>query len=198
MKESNLLPLESHSIVLHKKSDSEASIFIFGGYCHGQYLNTMFEYKIESETCKKIEIKEENNLPKGRILHAMTIYENDIYIHGGESIGGDYLTDFWKYSITDNKWSLIELKGEFPKARSGHTLITYNKKFFLFGGKTGTIHETNELWAYDITKQQFEIKHDTLLEQYSEKEIQVMTLHAHIEETKKSPKNTSILDILFK
>ena len=132
--------------------------------------------------------------PIGRILHAMAIHENNIYIHGGESKSGEYLTDYWKFSINDNKWTQIELKGDFPKPRSGHSMITYNGKLYLFGGKTGNIHETNELWTYDFGKSQFELKHDTLLEQYSEKEIAAMTLqghHHHTEETKKSPKNTS-------
>jgi len=179
-------------VVLDKRSETEASIFIFGGYCHGKYLNTLFEYKIESGTCKMINVGKEN-VPEGRILHAMGIFENDIYIHGGESKGGEYLTDFWKYSIKDSTWSMIELKGNAPKPRSGHSIITYNSKFYLFGGKTGNIHETNELWAYDINKSQFELKHDTLLEQYSEKEIAAMTLqgHQHMEETKKSPKNNN-------
>lgn len=193
LSETDLYPLESHSIALYKKSDTEASIIIFGGYCHGKYLNLLFEYSIETGTCKKIDPVGDGKTPEGRILHAMAIHDSNIYIYGGESKGGEYLKDIWKFSLKDNQWSEVQIKGEIqPKPRSGHSLITYKDKLVLFGGKTANIHETNELWAFDVNKNQFEIKHDTLLEQYSEKELQTMTLHNQIEETKKSPKNTSI------
>ncbi len=100
---------------------------------------------MESGACKKIEIKEDEKAPEGRILHAMTMHENDLYIYGGESKNGEYLDDMWKFNVKDGKWTQVELKGENPKPRSGHSLIAYNNKFYLFGGKTGNIHETNEL-----------------------------------------------------
>lgn len=153
----------------------------------------MYEYKIEQGTCCKIEIADESeeNTPQGRILHSMATYQNDIYIYGGESKVGDYLGDLWKFSTSENKWTKIDIHDDGPKPRSGHSIITIGSKIYVFGGKTGNIHETNELWAFDIEKQKFELKHDTLLEQYTDKELQSMSLLAQTEESKKSPKALS-------
>lgn len=70
-------------------------------------------------------------------------------------------------------------------------MLVDNEKIYIFGGKTGNIHETNELWLFDIQKLSFSIIHDTLLEQYSEKELQSMLNKSHLEDTKKSPKVNS-------
>ena len=192
-KESELPPVESHTIILYEKSETEGSIFTFGGYHKGKYLNTMTEFKIEQASCVKIEIDKELPAPVGRISHAMAIIKDNIYIHGGESSDGIYLSDLWTFSITNKTWTEIVVETETPKARSGHTMIAYNNSLYLFGGKTGNIHETNELWKFDIEKNKYELKHDTLLEQYTEQEIKSMMSNKKEGEEmgKKSPKNTT-------
>lgn len=184
--------MESHTIVLYEKSETEGSIFAFGGYYKGNYINSITEYNIELGTCTKVDIAKDLPVPLGRIGQSMAIVGDKIYVQGGESGDGQYLSDLWMYSIPKKTWKEIIVESEIPKARSGHTLIPYKNALYIFGGKTGNIHETNELWKFDIEKNKYELKHDTLLEQYTESEIKAMMNNkAQAGSQDKSPKNAA-------
>lgn len=160
----------------------------------------MMAFNIETNTISKIELSDETEVPEGRIGHAVAIIDDQIYLYGGESGDGRYLADIWRFSIPDKKWTQLKIdsKAEPPKPRSGHTMVAFNGNLFIFGGKTGNIHETNELWKIDLSKNQFELKHDTLLEQYTEAELKaIMNNRSQNDDLKKSPKN-STSNLLFK
>lgn len=78
----------------------------------------------------------------------------------------------WMFSLLDKNWTEIKLSShEIPEARSGHSIVAYRDMFFIFGGKKGNLRETNEFWSFDPIKKEFNLIHDTLLEQFSEKEL---------------------------
>lgn len=64
---------------------------------------------------------------------------------------------------------------------------------YIFGGKVGAIHEINEFMMYNIKTNEMKLLHDTLLEQYSEKELnQINTLKNTVVEDKKSTKKIKV------
>ena len=58
-----------------------------------------------------------------------------------------------------------------PKGRSGHSMVVIGDEFFIFGGKTGLIKESNEIWKFIPSTTQYECVHETLLEQFTKEEL---------------------------
>ena len=58
-----------------------------------------------------------------------------------------------------------------PKGRSGHSMVVIGDEFFIFGGKTGLIKESNEIWKFIPSATQYECVHETLLEQFTKEEL---------------------------
>ena len=94
----------------------------------------------------------------------MSVSEEIIYIYGGINSEGHYLDDMWSFNIKDYFWNKIEIKGEIPKARCGHSCLIQDNILYIFGGKTANIFEVNEFWTFDIENNKFTLIHDTLLE----------------------------------
>jgi len=116
-----------------------------------------------------------------------------MFLFGGKTAEGKHLNDLWSYSIKDNTWTKIDYKGESLKGRSGHSMINYKDRLYLFGGKTGAIHEINEMLYYDIRNSEFCLIHDSLLEQYTEKELnQINEMKATVNEDKKKKEKSNV------
>ena len=58
-----------------------------------------------------------------------------------------------------------------PKGRSGHSMVVIGDEFYIFGGKTGLIKESNEIWKFIPQNVQYECVHETLLEQFTREEL---------------------------
>ena len=58
-----------------------------------------------------------------------------------------------------------------PKGRSGHSMVVIGNEFFIFGGKTGLIKESNEIWKFIPERKEYECVHETLLEQFTKEEL---------------------------
>jgi len=58
-----------------------------------------------------------------------------------------------------------------PKGRSGHSMVVIGDEFYIFGGKTGLIKESNEIWKFIPSTTQYECVHETLLEQFTREEL---------------------------
>ena len=59
-----------------------------------------------------------------------------------------------------------------PEARSGQTMINVNGQLYIFGGKLGVIKESNELWILNPNIPKFEIIHGTIIEKYTNQEME--------------------------
>ena len=58
-----------------------------------------------------------------------------------------------------------------PKGRSGHSMVVIGDEFYIFGGKTGLIKESNDIWKFIPSTIQYECVHETLLEQFTREEL---------------------------
>lgn len=116
-----------------------------------------------------------NITPLARVNHSSCILNDILYIFGGETKEGDYLNDMWSFNLLTHQFSQIiyETKPEdLPVGRSGHTMVACNGSLFVFGGKGGNMNEANDLWKFDLQQKKFILIHDTLLELFTEKELQ--------------------------
>lgn len=155
--------LENHSCTTF-----ENGIYIFGGFSKGKHCNDMYLFQPENKTLLKLE-PEDKIRPTERINSSIQTFQDSIFLFGGKNSEGKYLNDIWKYSIKTNHWLLIDVneKEPIPKGRSGHSLNLFDDELYIFGGKSGNIHENNDFWKYKPKTNQFEIVQDNLFEQHS-------------------------------
>ena len=78
--------------------------------------------------------------------HASVVLGDTIYVAGGSSSGAP-TTNFYKYSISSNVWSV---GAGTPVAKSGGDLVACrNKVYYIGGGNTAIATGTSETFVYD-------------------------------------------------
>ncbi|XP_054167519.1 attractin-like protein 1 [Oppia nitens] len=96
---------------------------------------------------------------KGRALHQSVIYDSSMFVIGGEYYEPEEF--LMKFDLKMKKWESFkankQIEEETPGERFGHSVVVYDNKLIMFGGmtKNGTINR--DLWAYDISKQQWKL-----------------------------------------
>ena len=50
-------------------------------------------------------------------------------------------------------------------------MVVIGDEFYIFGGKTGLIKESNEIWKFIPERNEYECVHETLLEQFTKEEL---------------------------
>ncbi|CAG2113222.1 unnamed protein product [Medioppia subpectinata] len=95
---------------------------------------------------------------KGRALHQSVLYENSMYVTGGEYYEPEEF--LMRFDLKLKKWETIKgdiESGVVPSERFGHSVVLHNNKLIMFGGmlKNGSI--THDLWAYDILRQRWDL-----------------------------------------
>jgi len=170
----------------HSMSLVGDKIVIFGGFDKGVFSNSVYIYNIKENSWENndktendnelleegqevIEKKsgEEDNIfaPEPRINHSQISVNTSILIYGGVDKDGKYFDDMWTYDILNKVWQKVEINGEVPKARQGHSaLLIENDQMLIFGGKIGNIFEINEFWKFDLNTKRFSIIQGTLLQ----------------------------------
>ena len=172
----------------HSMSLVGNKIVIFGGFDKGIFSNKIYIYDINANSWDN-NLKGENDnaileegggverqsiseinqfMPDPRINHSQTtINGTTIVIYGGVDKDGRYFDDMWTFTLMDRLWQRIEINGEIPKARQGHSAVLIDddsNQILFFGGKTGNIFEINEFWKFDMNTKRFTLIQGTLLQ----------------------------------
>lgn len=185
--------IENHSTNLYEE---KGIVILFGGFSKGHYLNSLYTIDLDQ---KRFELIEALNVkstgqPSARINHSSLIFDKKLYVFGGKSSDGTFLNDMWSFDLESNAWAKIITETS-PKGRSGHSMVYYQGEFYIFGGKSGNIHESNELWKFNPTSKVFTLVHDTLLEQFSESDLSLLSkkhTELEIKKEKKEKKGNTL------
>lgn len=143
-------PRVCHSSVLYK-----SKMYIFGGHnpdpgsnLINDLKNELFELDFKTNTWRQIEGP---NFPY-RTEHSSVCTQGRMLIFGGYSGLGGYKNDIVVCDLENGfKWETIPPKGDFPSARSAHSICLYNNKVFLFGGWDGRT-SNNNFYKFNISK----------------------------------------------
>jgi len=163
----SIIPLSSHTCCYYQEANN---LVIFGGYSKGLYSNKIFFYDVEQSIWTKYKDEVNHDIPEGRIKHTANVINNYMYIYGGQTIDGIFLSDMWKFNLTEMKWEQISFNNsspdDIPTGKSGHTSIYNNtdNSLYIFGGKIGHAQERNDMWKFDLQTEKFHLVQDTLLE----------------------------------
>lgn len=99
---------------------------------------------------------------KGRSLHQTVLYDDSMWVIGGEffdSVDNHFMI---KFDFTHKKWEEMKSNDNLPSNRFGHSAVVFQDFIFVYGGilKNGSI--VNELWTFDIRNRIWEIYDENL------------------------------------
>ncbi|TRY50525.1 Galactose oxidase [Cryptosporidium tyzzeri] len=155
-------PRISSSYNIHPIS---GEVIIFGGeYYDGKEVkcfHDLYKWNIDKDEWKQVvigNIKSSNNYsggPKPRCSHQAVIFNECLYIHGGEYSTENqfyHFRDLWRLNLKNYSWQEVKTTGLSPTPRSGHRMVVWRHYFVVFGGFHDTIRETryfNDIHVFD-------------------------------------------------
>ena len=159
-------------------------LVVFGGFSKGAFSNEIYIYNINENSWNQPLTHENDNeileegggamiantgedisIPDPRINHSQVTVNTSIVIYGGVDKDGVCFNDIWIYDLVSNYWKKVEINGEIPKARQGHSaLLVDGDQILFFGGKIANIFEVNEIWKFDLITNRFTLVQGTLLQ----------------------------------
>ncbi|ALC38654.1 CG7466 [Drosophila busckii] len=162
----NTIPRFGHTV----HADRRGSLWMFGGYSpvHGP-LNDFRQFDTRNGTWLQVTVESatpEDRMPLGRYFHAADIYirKQCIYIYGGLGLNPKLtlLSDFWLFSIQNQRWSELEPRArEKPPALAGHTLTQLRHQeqeaLLLLGGLSLNKSRSLELWLYYVDSNKWSV-----------------------------------------
>ncbi|PFH33139.1 kelch repeat-containing protein [Besnoitia besnoiti] len=132
-------------------------VLMFGGERYDgqrvQVFGDLHRWSVEKNEWKRILCP---LMPKARCSHQAVLYNDHVYLFGGEFstfYQFFHFKDLWKFSLKTSVWTKLEVANvtELPQARSGHRLAIWRNVLVLFGGFHDTTRETryfNDLYLY--------------------------------------------------
>lgn len=119
-------------------------------YLHGGDISDGILHKIDLTTSKYKWQTPQYKISYTRSMHSAVYYNNNIYFFGGYD-GTTYHNDLWGFNVTSNSFSeIITIGVTIIPVRSGISMIEYNGKLYVFGGRNGTAC-LDDLWSYSIS-----------------------------------------------
>lgn len=90
-------------------------------------------------------IEENDNAFPGLKRNKATVFNNAIYIVGGDKATSELTNEIWR-SSNGADWSLVTQTGMALPAIKRHTVTTFNSKVFVIGGSTATAESNNTIY----------------------------------------------------
>lgn len=145
-------PRVSSSYNIHPIS---GEVIIFGGeYYDGKEakcFHDLYKWNIDKNEWKQVVIsnnKSPSNYlggPKPRCSHQAVVFNECLYIHGGEYSTENqfyHFRDLWRLNLKNYTWQEVKTTGLSPTPRSGHRMVVWRHFFVVFGGFHDTVRET--------------------------------------------------------
>lgn len=102
---------------------------------------------------------EQKKRPSDRSEHSHAIYNDKLYIFGGEKTNLSKLNDFQEFDFQTNSWNEVETHTYGPPRRGAHSSAQYMDDFYVFGGFNSANFECNDLWKFSfVTKEWIQLK----------------------------------------
>ena len=151
-------PRQDHAAVLYNNA-----LYIYGGLgLDNKIYDDMWKYDFSSNTWTELRTEAQQKKIDKKKQKEMEREANKENNENKETIDEDDELD-----LDDDE----EIKDVRPKGRSGHSMVNIGDEFFIFGGKTGLIKESNEIWKFIPERTEYECVHETLLEQFTKEEL---------------------------
>ena len=126
------LRLKGHKMVL-----ISSGLVVFGGKtAEGRYSNTLWHYNFSSLSWT-VRAQLSPVQPTPVWLHCMVLIKDYLYVFGGSTVGGKFVSDMFKINThTLTEWEVVQVKaGKTPDLRlTGHSCVRHSESLLVFGG----------------------------------------------------------------
>ena len=96
--------MDSHTSICSQSNQN--IIYIYGGYVGNEKNNIVYIFDIEINTISRF--KTQAPRPPPRSCHSAVIYNNQIFIFGGNDKNNEKLNDLWSLNLSNGIWKKIE------------------------------------------------------------------------------------------
>ncbi|GAM27522.1 hypothetical protein SAMD00019534_106980 [Acytostelium subglobosum LB1] len=127
-------PRSGHSNCYHSVDDS---MYIYGGFTNNDnaHTNDFYSFNFASKTWNSMV---STSGPSSRSYHSAVVYNNAMYIFGGDGGASGLRNDLHVYSFETQLWSELFTEGQRPSARFGHSAVVDGNCMLIFGGVSGS------------------------------------------------------------
>lgn len=140
----------SHSCIVYQDD-----LYLFSGQTSNKMiLSCVFKYNFQNQTWENMFKDIKGGIPPPIRCHTCSIYENFVYLFGGENRRGP-LKEMYSFDLEDLRWKHFNVE-EKPPIRYGHVSTTYKDKIFIFGGFHKEDLQLNDSWFFDVKKNTWE------------------------------------------
>ncbi|GFE53318.1 kelch repeat domain containing protein, putative [Babesia ovis] len=130
---------------------------LFGGeFYDGVEVTVYNDAFVYNATKNEWRLVETSAKPPPRCAHQATVFNNYLYIFGGEYTTLNqfhHFNDMHRLCLKSHTWEPVQMTGQIPTPRSGHRMVTWNGYWVLFGGfhdTTREIHYFNDLYLFSF------------------------------------------------
>uniref|UniRef100_A0A0D9XUW4 Acyl-CoA-binding domain-containing protein n=1 Tax=Leersia perrieri TaxID=77586 RepID=A0A0D9XUW4_9ORYZ len=133
-----------------------SKMVVFGGDSGGHLLDDTKILSLDKLTwdsvAPKIRVSQGGHTPKFRPSkgHCLVPWGKNVILVGGKTDPPSDRISVWAFNTETDLWSYIEVKGDIPVARSGHTVIRAGPVLILFGGEDGKGKKLHDLHMFDL------------------------------------------------
>ncbi|HNQ67230.1 MAG TPA: kelch repeat-containing protein [Bacteroidales bacterium] len=138
----------------HSMVTIDTLVYMFGGMNNSK---PIFNHVTVYDTQQRwSDIDDENEtIPPPRYQHKAISSNGKMLVFFGKGTLGT-LDDIWQYDPQTNQWQqLVPGSTTNPVARCEHTATLIGNKVWVFGGRDNSNNLLNDLWAYDISTNQW-------------------------------------------
>ncbi|CAD8046545.1 unnamed protein product [Paramecium primaurelia] len=143
----NLTPRTNSAIAIHNND-----LYLYGGYQQIQGIMQDF-YKLnmgaESFIWQNIKCDYE---PGPRCRHSLYVYNNCLYLFGGQISDSVYTNEMFVYDINQRFWKKIDQNDSYPQPLDNYCSTVQNDKLYIFGGfySTDVRKHSNDLYTFNF------------------------------------------------
>lgn len=77
------------------------------------------------------------------------LIHDDLFSFGGSPQIGTYINETFKFSILDQKFEKLQVKGEIPKERILHSAVNYQNELYIWGGTPFYLEASNQFHKFN-------------------------------------------------
>lgn len=127
------------------------SIYIFGGADQGGNMNDVQVLDTERNVWNTLTVG--GTPPCPRTFHTSAVVGDKFIVFSGGQSMADPVGDrqVHCFNAADDTWSVLNVKGDAPKSRHGHVMVSVENKVYVHGGMAGT-NFFNDLHCLDLDK----------------------------------------------
>jgi len=135
------------------------NLYLFGGRDEetGDLLNDLWVADLTPGGVQWILLSRDGYAPvPGRAFHSAVLYQDSIYIFGGEQEEG-FGNDIWRYDIGRDWWVRVvtnQIEEFLPTPRAGHVAVYWvNEHLYIWGGYNEVDGYLDDMWAFDFQEE---------------------------------------------